>query len=770
MNYKQETKKHLYNSRIIDPFLRLLQNRYPQIDIPSLLSHADMKPYEVADQWHWFTQTQVNAFYDKVVELTGNEKIAREAGRYAASPEANTVIHQYVLGFLGPHRAYQWIGKAASNFTRSARYESRRLAKNKIEITVTPHPDVQEQEFQCHNRIGFFEAISHLFRHKFPQIEHPECLFHGGSCCRYVITWQTESFCFLKTLRSASLAASAAGLAIPAFSTSAAFVSPLVQAGLLSFLVSWLLLEKKSTRTVWNSMEALRISSGTLLEQIENNYNNALLTNAISQSISKETTIEDILQSLVVNFQQSLDFDRGLVLLADQDKKHLFFRAGYGYSKKVENLLRSSTFHLDNPDSKGAFVVSFREKKTILINDINDIQEDLSPRSLDFAKKMGVKSFLCCPIVYDNEAIGILAADNLTTKRALLKSDITLLSGIAPIIGISIRNAQLLQNRKQQFNSTLHALATTIDARDPLTAGHSERVTQFTLGICQELALCDREREKIRVAALLHDYGKIAVPDAILKKPGRLSAREYEIVKDHANQTRQILEKIHFEGIYAEVPAIAGSHHEKIDGSGYPLGLTGKDIPLGGKIIAVADFFEAITSKRHYREPMPFHVAADELKKGRGRHFEEDIVDAFLRYFEQQLASDPAIMPGSCRQASRESIRVPYRAPLTIQYEGLRDETTTSDISSRGLFAATALPVREGAPVKLSFILPDACSTPMEINGRVVWINHRCLPRKTLFPPGCGIAFTDLRKPHRDTLLQFIATHSRHFSQESLSC
>jgi len=199
------SKKHLYNSRIIDPYLRLLKNHYPKINIPQLLSHANMQSYEVADQWHWFTQEQVNAFFDKIGELTDNKNIAREAGRYAASPEANTVIHQYVLGFLGPHRVYEWIGKAASNFTRSAKYESRRLDKNKIEIIVTPYPGVQEREFQCQNRIGFFEAISYLFRHKFPEIEHTECIFRGGQCCRYVISWNPEEFVLLKIFRSASL-------------------------------------------------------------------------------------------------------------------------------------------------------------------------------------------------------------------------------------------------------------------------------------------------------------------------------------------------------------------------------------------------------------------------------------------------------------------------------------------------------------------------------------------------------------------------------------
>ena len=156
-----------------------------------------------------------------------------------------------------------------------------------------------------------------------------------------------------------------------------------------------------------------------------------------------------------------------------------------------------------------------------------------------------------------------------------------------------------------------------------MTAGHSAKVTEYALGICQELGMSAEYREMIRVASLLHDYGKIGVPDAILKKPGRLTPEERNIVKSHSAKTREILEQINFEGIYKQVPAIAGSHHEKIDGTGYPNALSGNEIPIGAKIIAVADFYEAITAKRHYRDPMPVDAALKLLQDGIGNHFEK---------------------------------------------------------------------------------------------------------------------------------------------------
>jgi len=150
-----------------------------------------------------------------------------------------------------------------------------------------------------------------------------------------------------------------------------------------------------------------------------------------------------------------------------------------------------------------------------------------------------------------------------------------LLMGIAPVIGVSIRNAERLKARTEQMNSVLEVMAASIDARDPMTAGHSKKVKEYALGICEELGLSSDYSEVVGVAASLHDYGKIGVPDSLLKKEGKLTDDEYEVIKKHSEKTRQILSQMNFEGMLRQVPEIAGAHHEKLDGSGYPEGLKG---------------------------------------------------------------------------------------------------------------------------------------------------------------------------------------------------
>ena len=641
----EEANPQLYNSRILDSYIKLLKKRYKDVNINELLSCAKIKPYEIADQGHWFTQEQVDLFYKTIVQLTGNKNIAREAGRYAASPGSIGGVKQYCLGMVSPARVYEIIGKATAILVRSSTLESKKIASNKIEVTVTPRKGAAEKPFQCENRIGFFEAISMIFSNKLPQIEHTECIFKNGNVCRYIISWEESSSAFWKKIRNYSvlflfLACLVSVIFIPYIT-----LTTLLPASAVIVLVLSLVSSVVEKRELEASMYSLKNSSDNLIEQININYNNSIMTNEIGQAISTKTDVQDILTNVIRILKKRLKYDRALIFLANPEKTRLIFRAEFGHTDDQIKLLQKTNLHLCR-ESKGVFVVSFREQKPFLISEITEIESHLSPRSVELGKKLDARSFICCPIISNKKSLGIFAIDNVISREPLVQSDLSLLTGIASVIGISIRNAELLEARIRQFNSIIRVLASSIDARDPLTAGHSEKVTEYTLGICDELGISKDYREMIRVAALLHDYGKIGVPDSILKKNGMLTEEEYEEVKSHAEKTREILEQINFEGIFSQIPEIAGSHHEKIDGTGYPKGLKGNEIPLGAKIIAVADYFEAITSKRHYRYPMPLDKAFQMLQEGRGRHFEKEVVDAFFNH----LAKDS-------NKSRRESFR-----------------------------------------------------------------------------------------------------------------
>jgi HD-GYP domain-containing protein (c-di-GMP phosphodiesterase class II) len=228
--------------------------------------------------------------------------------------------------------------------------------------------------------------------------------------------------------------------------------------------------------------------------------------------------------------------------------------------------------------------------------------------------------------------------------------------GVAPQIGVCLHNVRLVEARLSQFQSIIQVLVASTEARDPITAGHSLKVTEYAMGICRELGLSHEYTEMIRVAASLHDYGKIGIYDSILKKPGRLTADEFEIVKTHAARTKDILRQVNFEGIYQEVPDIAGAHHEKYDGTGYPRRLKGEEIPFGARILAVADVFEALTSKRHYREPMPLEEVFDHIVEKSGVHFDPKCVDALVRYYNTHQADTPYVYRGAPQESRSGSV------------------------------------------------------------------------------------------------------------------
>jgi HD-GYP domain-containing protein (c-di-GMP phosphodiesterase class II) len=209
------------------------------------------------------------------------------------------------------------------------------------------------------------------------------------------------------------------------------------------------------------------------------------------------------------------------------------------------------------------------------------------------------------------------------------------LKTLTATMAIHIENASLFSEQNKQFKSILKVMAASIDAKDPLTAGHSENVTKYSIGIAKELGFGETELDVLTIAALLHDYGKIGVDDMILKKPDRLTPSEYEIVKDHVRITKNILDKMSFSTKYRTVPLVASCHHELMDGSGYPDGMSAEDIPFMSKILTVADVFEALTADRHYRKALSPDQAFTELEKYAGIKYDANIIRALKSFREK---------------------------------------------------------------------------------------------------------------------------------------
>jgi len=186
---------------------------------------------------------------------------------------------------------------------------------------------------------------------------------------------------------------------------------------------------------------------------------------------------------------------------------------------------------------------------------------------------------------------------------------------------------QLYLDMRETHISTLAALASALDAKDPYTHGHSYRVSRYALLIGEELGLPDQQMQALEYAALLHDLGKIGIDGEIIAKPGKLTPEEFEMMKTHPVKGAKIIERLRF---LKEAADVVKYHHERMDGNGYPEGLRGEQIPLAARILHVCDTFDAMTSSRPYREALSVERALEELERYRGTQFDANVVDALL--------------------------------------------------------------------------------------------------------------------------------------------
>lgn len=372
----------------------------------------------------------------------------------------------------------------------------------------------------------------------------------------------------------------------------------------------------------------------TRIKQLQNGLDYSLPTQTdplvslvkISRSITALTDIDELLKVIAQETRTAMQADRCTVFLWDKESNELWSKVALG----VEN--REIRF----PADKGLAGYVVQTGETL---NITDAYSD-SRFNPEVDKNTGyhTKTILCMPIMNNNhEIIGAFQVLN-KIDGIFTKNDEDLLIAIGGSASIALENAQLFDQQLQMyreqkllFESFIDTLATSVDARDKITAGHSTRVKMYSSLIADELGMDAKDKSLLEKAATLHDIGKIGIRDSVLQKEGKLTDEEYKHIQEHVRITHNILNKLYMSSDFRIITEIASSHHEKYDGSGYYRHLKGKEITLGGRILAVADVFDAITSKRHYRDKMPIKNVLGIISDGAGSHFDPEIVDTFLK-------------------------------------------------------------------------------------------------------------------------------------------
>lgn len=255
-----------------------------------------------------------------------------------------------------------------------------------------------------------------------------------------------------------------------------------------------------------------------------------------------------------------------------------------------------------------------------------------NPAIHDAANQARVESLLSCPLLVRGRVLGLLNIARNSLYREFSTGELQCLKVIASKAAYAISNSKLYDDLEKAYLSTIMALANAVEARDRYTSGHTVRVTYLAELIAKELDWDDERIFTLTMGCSLHDIGKIGVPDSILNKPGRLTDQERVIMQRHTEVGARMIEGIPF--LKPCLPYIT-SHHEQWDGSGYPVGQKAEDIPIEGRILAVADTFDAIVTDRPYRRGKSIEAAVQELKDFAGRQFDPQVVDIFIEAIQK---------------------------------------------------------------------------------------------------------------------------------------
>lgn len=376
----------------------------------------------------------------------------------------------------------------------------------------------------------------------------------------------------------------------------------------------------------------------TDIQNLKADYEKLRVTHELQRDLRLDTDVRNILDMILQRSADFLNYEQGVILLENREGQMV--PKSYINFKNEERLVISSTL-----------VEHVKKEKTGIIS--TNIEDDNRFNVAESLRIQGVKSTIAVPIISGDDLLGVMILSSLAETHAFSEKDLGLISTIAAQAAQIIKNSLLHDELRLLLESSIRTLSATVDARHPLTAGHSEKVTEYAMFIGKEMGLSDGEMENLKFAAILHDIGKIGIRDKILLKNGRFSSQERAIMNTHPVKTRAILENFHFPKSLREVPRLAGQHHEKVNGKGYPGGLTGKELPVAAKILAVADVFDALTDRRDYpkymadqqksHDPLPILDVVEFIKEEAGAHFDKKVVAAFVQCLPRILAYSKGI-------------------------------------------------------------------------------------------------------------------------------
>jgi putative nucleotidyltransferase with HDIG domain len=364
---------------------------------------------------------------------------------------------------------------------------------------------------------------------------------------------------------------------------------------------------------------AIAIQNTQLFERQTQISERQKLLNQISQHLHQTLDLDELIPRIFAEVNKAINAEAQSIWLIDEEKAIIKCRFATGPGAES---FKGFAMSLAASSIVGT---SVSKKRSIIINDAHN--DPRRARSADQWTGLITRSLMTVPLVLKDKSIGAIQAVNKRGGRLFTQEDLDLFRAIADHAALAVNNAQLVTELQNSYDLTLDALSAALDLRDRETEGHSRRVVEYTARLAEQMGLDKEAIKSIRRGALIHDIGKIGVPDAVLHKPGTLDEEERKIIKRHPKAGYDMLVGIPY---LREEIKIVICHQEKWDGTGYPFGLRGEEIALGARLFAIADTFDALTSDRPYRQGQSYETAHQLIEAESGKQFDPQAVAAFL--------------------------------------------------------------------------------------------------------------------------------------------
>lgn len=578
-------------------------------NLPELDGVEDPRAF-LTDDHNWISSSLMKELYRKAREFTGDETVAVKAGFESVSKKRLGYVQEFFFkAITTPAMGLKRVQSINDKFNRTKRIEIVELSRNGGVVRLHWFKGMDLSKDFCWMNQGIYKAITTVWGLPPMEVTETECYFRGGSCCEYHLDWKPGGRrLFFKNLLVNLIPGH------PYFKTALAE------------------LEKER-----NLLEEKFAESRSLTISLAEKIKRLAAVQEASRLAVSPTELSDVLNEVMTLMVKVTGFERAILMLLDDEGRMLRFGQGVGAPEEMFDKFRDYEVPLSRMSNlmirvaHGGLPVFIEDVKSSDLNLDNPIIKYFKPAS-----------FFAVPVSVRDKVIGVLVADKGSTLSTITQEDRDYLITFVNQIAGPLEQSRLLDKNRKSYLNSIKALVMALEARDPYTRGHSERVTDYSVELANVLDFPPSNVDMLRDIVPLHDIGKLGIPDSMLHKKTPLEKHEIEIIRNHTVVGTQIVAPLDL-GVGAL--SIVRNHHEWFDGGGYPEGLAAEEISEVARIVSVTDAFDAMTTRRPYRAGMSIRAALKQLEDGVETQFDPSIVKAFVGAVKSELIRIPINIP-----------------------------------------------------------------------------------------------------------------------------